>query len=146
MNGPGSATKANLNDVNASMVRDAAHIGSQVAGMNMNMNTPAKGLNVPGLKHKGHTRPSNYLPFVAKGLRGTAVAWIGEFLGTFLFLFFAFAGTEVANMTVARSSGTDAGPSAAALLYIALSFGMSLAVNVWAFFRVTGGMFNPAVS
>ena len=31
------------------------------------------------------------------------------------------------------------------LLYVALSFGFSLAVNVWIFFRVSGGMFNPAV-
>lgn len=32
------------------------------------------------------------------------------------------------------------------LLYIALSFGFSLAVNVWIFFRVSGGLFNPAVT
>jgi hypothetical protein len=31
-------------------------------------------------------------------------------------------------------------------LYIALSFGFSLAVNAWIFFRVSGGLFNPAVS
>jgi hypothetical protein len=33
-----------------------------------------------------------------------------------------------------------------ARLYIALSFGFSLAVNAWIFFRVSGGLFNPAVS
>jgi aquaporin related protein len=32
------------------------------------------------------------------------------------------------------------------LLYIALAFGFSLAVNAWIFFRVSGGLFNPAVS
>lgn len=32
------------------------------------------------------------------------------------------------------------------LLYIALSFGFSLCVNAWIFFRVSGGLFNPAVS
>ena len=32
------------------------------------------------------------------------------------------------------------------LLYIALGFGFSLAVNAWIFFRVSGGLFNPAVS
>jgi aquaporin related protein len=31
-------------------------------------------------------------------------------------------------------------------LYIALCFGFSLTVNVWIFFRVSGGLFNPAVS
>lgn len=31
------------------------------------------------------------------------------------------------------------------LLYSALCFGFSLAVNAWVFFRVSGGLFNPAV-
>jgi aquaporin related protein len=31
------------------------------------------------------------------------------------------------------------------LMYVAASFGAALAVNVWVFYRVTGGMFNPAV-
>jgi len=32
------------------------------------------------------------------------------------------------------------------LLFAATSFGVSLAVNAWIFYRVTGGLFNPAVS
>ncbi len=32
------------------------------------------------------------------------------------------------------------------LLYISLAFGFSLAVNAWVFFRISGGLFNPAVS
>jgi aquaporin related protein len=32
------------------------------------------------------------------------------------------------------------------LQYIALSFGFSLAVNAWVFFRISGGLFNPAVT
>jgi glycerol uptake facilitator-like aquaporin len=31
------------------------------------------------------------------------------------------------------------------MLYIAVSFGFSLMVNVWIFFRISGGLFNPAV-
>jgi len=31
------------------------------------------------------------------------------------------------------------------LLYIALSFGLSLAVNVWIFFRVSGGMLSRLI-
>jgi glycerol uptake facilitator-like aquaporin len=30
--------------------------------------------------------------------------------------------------------------------YISLAFGFSLAVNAWVWFRVSGGLFNPAVS
>ena len=32
------------------------------------------------------------------------------------------------------------------LTYIALSFGFSLMVNVWIFYRISGGLFNPAVT
>ncbi len=56
-----------------------------------------------------------------------------------MFLLFAFGGTNVAN----TFPDSDA---PARLLYISLSFGMSLAVNAWIFFRVSGGMLNPAVT
>ena len=72
----------------------------------------------------------------------------GEFIGTFLFLFFAFSGTQVANtQTAPQTSITIAQASnPAQLLYISLSFGFSLAVNAWVFFRISGGLFNPAVT
>jgi len=72
----------------------------------------------------------------------------GEFAGTFLFLFFAFTGTQVANsQTQGTTSTTIAqGSNPAQLLYISLCFGFSLAVNAWVFFRISGGLFNPAVS
>jgi aquaporin related protein len=67
-----------------------------------------------------------------------------------MFLFFAFAGTQVANVGGNNSdlSTTNAqtGFSPEVLLYIALSFGFSLMVNVWVFFRISGGLFNPAVT
>lgn len=64
-------------------------------------------------------------------------------MGTFLFLFFAFAGTQIANLS---SSTSTTGPDLQQLMYISLIFGFSLAVNVWVFFRISGGLFNPAVS
>ena len=76
---------------------------------------------------------------------------VGEFCGTFLFLFFAFAGTQVANTAAAantdfnnqNSSGSlSQAPNAPVLLYISLVFGFSLAVNVWIFFRISGGRRN----
>lgn len=33
-------------------------------------------------------------------------------------------------------------PNAAVLLFISLAFGFSLAVNVWVFFRISGGEFH----
>ncbi|KAK4683844.1 hypothetical protein P7C73_g6376, partial [Tremellales sp. Uapishka_1] len=80
---------------------------------------------------------------------------VGEYVGTVLFMIFALGGTNVANIPATSITGaTAAGQSGTAvstantsnLLYISLSFGFSLAVNAWIFFRVSGGLFNPAVS
>lgn len=94
------------------------------------------------------------LPFThwMKGsLRNEFVAFLGEFVGTCMFLYFAFAGTIVANIGAQKSSAnttTNAtvGFSPIVNLYVAVSFGFSLLVNVWIFFRVSGGLFNPAVT
>lgn len=74
-----------------------------------------------------------------------------------MFLFFAFGGTQVANTaavfsdraTAGQDNGTDGitqAPNTSVLLYISLIFGFSLMVSVWVFFRVSGGLFNPAVT
>jgi aquaporin related protein len=36
-------------------------------------------------------------------------------------------------------------PSSQTNIFTALVYGLSLLVNVWAFFRISGGLFNPAV-
>ena len=74
------------------------------------------------------------------------VAVISEFVGTFLFLFFAYGGTNVVNSAPESPQPEGAGATASKMLYISLIFGLSLAVNVWAFFRIGGGLFNPAVA
>ncbi|KAK3337671.1 aquaporin-like protein [Cercophora scortea] len=80
-------------------------------------------------------------------MRTHIVAFLGEFVGTFMFLFFAFAGTQVANTPPPSDTpGAVAPPNAANLIFIALAFGTSLMANVWAFYRVTGGLFNPSVT
>jgi aquaporin related protein len=69
-----------------------------------------------------------------------------------MFLFFAFSGTQVANIGSSATShtntttGADTGFSPQVLQYIALVFAFSLMVNVWIFFRISGGLFNPAVT
>ncbi|KAL4747822.1 hypothetical protein BDW72DRAFT_206165 [Aspergillus terricola var. indicus] len=90
-------------------------------------------------------RNRSQLPMLhlADTTRNNFIATSGEFVGTFLFLFFAFAGTQVAN-TPKPVEGAP--PNTDALLYSALAFGFSLMVNIWAFYRVTGGLFNPAVT
>ena len=75
---------------------------------------------------------------LGKTLRGHLVAMSGEFVGTVMFLYFAFAATQIAN-TIGPV------PSLNQLMFISLSFGFSLLVTAWVFYRISGGLFNPAV-
>jgi aquaporin related protein len=102
---------------------------------------------LPGMKTKYTEDPNRSgekrLPgfsWLPNRARHMFISCLGEFVGTFLFLFFAFAATQVANSLLG-----DNPMSLAALMYISLAFGFSLAVNVWIFFRISGGLFNPAV-
>lgn len=86
-------------------------------------------------------------------LKNHFLAMIGEYVGTVLFLFFAFGGAQVANVpstsitgatTTANagsttSAATAQAPNTSSLQFIALSFGFSLTVNAWVFFRISGG-------
>lgn len=103
---------------------------------------------LPGMKPKYTEDPNRpgerRLPgfgWLPNRLRSLCISCLGEFVGTFLFLFFAFAATQVANNLIGTGS-----MNIGVLLYISLAFGFSLAVNVWVFFRISGGLFNPAVS
>ncbi len=77
-------------------------------------------------------------------LRQELVVGVGEFVGTFFFLFFALGALQVA--VDGGSSVTSPAPVVSNVLFIAAAFGTSLAVNAWIFFRVSGSMFNPAAS
>ena len=80
-------------------------------------------------------------------IRGHIVAVLGELVGTIFFLFFAFAGTQVANISSNTNTGTEIQTklpqkNPAQLLYVSLSFGFSLLVCAWVFFRISGGLFS----
>jgi aquaporin related protein len=70
-------------------------------------------------------------------LKDHLAAASGEFFGTILSLFFAFGGTQIASMA-SGNKPIDTGE----VLSIALSFGLSLATNARAFYRISGGIFN----
>ncbi|KAL7275365.1 Aquaporin-1 [Rhizina undulata] len=76
----------------------------------------------------------------ARPWTNVAIPLAGEFVGTFLFLFFAFAATQAGKASSISASDP------ALLLYICVSFGFALTVNVWIFYRVSGGIFNPAIT
>ncbi|KAL8996956.1 MAG: hypothetical protein Q9169_003662 [Polycauliona sp. 2 TL-2023] len=77
---------------------------------------------------------------MSQGMRGHFVAMTGEFVGTVMFLYFAFGATQIANNLPPAEANLDR------LLFISLAFGFSLATTAWVFYRVSGGLFNPAVT
>ena len=84
-----------------------------------------------------------------RDVRGHIVAVLGEFVGTIFFLFFAFAGTQVANISSNINTGTEIQTelpqkNPAQLLYVSLSFGFALLVTAWVFFRISGGLFSKS--
>ncbi|EMR70199.1 putative aquaporin protein [Eutypa lata UCREL1] len=68
------------------------------------------------------------------------VAATGEFVGTFMFLFFAYA-----TQLMVLDQTSSVAPPAMETVYVSLGYGFSLLVTVWAFYRISGGLFNPAV-
>lgn len=67
-----------------------------------------------------------------------------EYCGTTTFLTLAFGGVQASAYEAQVESQTPF--SVERVMYISLSFGLSLLVSAWLFFRVTGGLFNPNVS
>jgi len=120
----------------------------------MNVNAPGRGIAIPGRKRRPVEEEDidhrhsliKYLRWMPASVRNHFIAMMGEFVGTFMFLFLAFAGTQVANTTTPGTASVASGANTSNLLYVSLAFGFSLAVNAWVFFRITGGLFNPAVS
>lgn len=78
-------------------------------------------------------------------VRNHLIAVIGEFCGTFLFLLFAELIAQIANQSPFVTKKEE-GSSPQQLVMIAFGFGFSVMVNVFIFFRISGGQLNPAVS
>ncbi|KAF7193430.1 Aquaporin-1 [Pseudocercospora fuligena] len=125
----------------------------------MNVNEPLPGVGIalpftkaadPEKRHEVVNGPAR-IPLahlLPDTIRNHFVAMVGEFVGTTLFLWMALGGTQVAN-NIPSSAGltvAQTGSNPQQLQYIALCFGFSLAVNAWVFFRISGGLFNPAVT
>jgi len=79
-------------------------------------------------------------------IKNEAIAALAEFCGTFLFLFFSYGIATIAGQQrITSTTGNATALDASQLQYSALGFGFALAVNAWCFYRVSGGLFNPAV-
>lgn len=77
-------------------------------------------------------------PATASAARNHFVAASGEFVGTFLFLFMAFLG-HLMSVDQAPNTGPNGTNSNQTVIYIAMSYGFSLLVAVWALYRISGG-------
>ncbi|KAH6876633.1 aquaporin-like protein [Thelonectria olida] len=94
----------------------------------------------PSLEHEHHPPPPHLSTFSRH-----LVAASGEFVGTFLFLYFGYAGNLMALLQTPYAAA-NGGIASTTDIWIAFSYGFSLLVNVWAFYRISGGLFNPAVT
>jgi aquaporin rerated protein, other eukaryote len=121
----------------------------------MNVDRPARSIRLPWQRRKeklpsdNETTVSRRVPlvsFLPLGVKNHFIAMMAEFAGTFMFLLFALGGTNVVNTAPKDAQPADLSANPAKILFISLCFGMSLAVNAWVFFRISGGLFNPAVS
>ena len=66
-----------------------------------------------------------------------------EYVGTTIFLMLAYGSVQA---TQSEGIATPPLSQVERVLYIATSFGLSLLITVWLFYRVTGGLFNPDIS
>merc|ERR1712230_186351 len=104
---------------------------------------------MPSLPRFKYGKEEPVMGFFANKHRGHVTAFLAELAGTFLFLFFSFAIAQVANTPAPSDDDNTPGaglPSIPKIFFIASGFGASVAINVWLFYRVSGGMFNPAVT
>jgi aquaporin related protein len=101
------------------------------------MAPPNESRNQTHLRRGAEHRPLGPIEahFVAAG---------GEFVGTFLFLYFGYAGNLMAASRTPTIAPTG-GMSSETAIFISIAYSFSLLVNVWAFYRISGGLFNPAV-
>ncbi|PHH69592.1 hypothetical protein CDD80_6638 [Ophiocordyceps camponoti-rufipedis] len=63
-----------------------------------------------------------------------------------MFLLLAYLGASTAILTNSPDPEAPRPNNPSTVFYIAASFGFSLGVNIWIFYRVSGGMLNPAVT
>lgn len=83
------------------------------------------------------------------GVQHNIVASLSEFVGTFFYMLTALGCTAVVSAPSSEADqkgGGNLAANPAKLQFIALAWGMSIAVNAWVFFRISGGLFNPAVT
>ncbi|KAK8023318.1 hypothetical protein PG991_006557 [Apiospora marii] len=104
---------------------------------------------LPSSNHGGHKRlparpePSFWQKLVNRPpWKQHFVATLGEFVGTFQFLFFG----NTTHLMIINLAAISPHPKLLQVVFIGYGYGFSLLVNVWAFYRISGGAFNPSIT
>ncbi|CAG8979636.1 hypothetical protein HYALB_00011520 [Hymenoscyphus albidus] len=92
--------------------------------------------------NKGHRRGIIAENFNRKAIKCHFVAASGEFIGTMMFLYFGFATHIMSILEVKPGEGV----TPQTVVFVSLGYGFSLLVTVWVWYRISGGLFNPAVT
>ncbi|KAG0360553.1 hypothetical protein BG005_010470 [Podila minutissima] len=72
-----------------------------------------------------------------KSAKSWGIQALAEFIGTAMFMYLAIGGADAV---------TRGAPQGFGLLGNAFAFGIALTVTAWAFFRISGSHFNPAIT
>ncbi|PWZ02820.1 aquaporin-like protein [Testicularia cyperi] len=97
--------------------------------------------------HRRHLHRPHFGKPRFSGFKHHFMAGLGEIIGTTMFLFLAEGGAKTAQLSVSAAQTDTATPlSNETIMFIAVSFGISLLVTAWMFYRITGGLFNPAIT
>ncbi|KAL3228642.1 Aquaporin-1 [Nakaseomyces bracarensis] len=97
---------------------------------------------VPGKKYGMLRTRFNIGP---DSVRNHTIAFVGELVGTFMFLWCAYVIAGTANQDTSLDEYPD-GTHPGQLIMIALGFGFSVMFSIWCMAGVSGGALNPAVS
>ena len=106
----------------------------------MNVDRPARQLRLPWQKRK-HLLPADDETFVSRRvpllgrlplpIKNYLVAMLSEFVGTFMFLLFAFGGTNVVNTAPKDQQPTNLQANPSKILFISLCIGLSVLRPSW---------------
>lgn len=86
---------------------------------------------------------------VFKAITDDTIVILSEFVGTFLFIFTGFVGNSIIDNIAVKEAQFRSGTKTIdpiTGIYVALVWCMSVIVNAWAFFEISGGLFSPTVS
>ncbi|CAO1629742.1 unnamed protein product [Parajaminaea phylloscopi] len=147
MNSPGTAVPGDLpQSYSGATQSDFATVGGEKRHT-LRLEEALPPVLRPNRHGNGVTRSYRAIIEQRIAIKNKLVLFLCEFVGTTMFLFFSFGiATQASDKMDVDTANGDNSPDTNALLFSSLGFGFSLAVNAWVWFRVTGSLFNPALT